>query len=133
MTMKQFLSRHPCLHQKHRLVDSNPHMNDMPEGSTHWKITLRNQGRQLTTHYSMGPAHTEEPTLEDVLDCLASDAAGIENSPRFDQWAGEYGYDPDSRKAERVYKVCQKQAEGLLRLLSSRETYDSLLFDTERS
>ena len=57
------------------------------------------------------------PELADVLDCLASNAMGIENARCFEEWAAEYGYDEDSRRAERVYRTCQEEAAKLARFL----------------
>ena len=143
--------------RKHRvkmtptLVGSNPNMDDMPEGSTHWRCELRRSlpdvwqpgargptaprvvrlRRTLTTYFSMGPAHCKEPTTEDLLDCLASDACTIENAPTFEEFARDLGYDEDSRKAERIFKVCQKQTEKLRQFLGD-DTFALLVFDTER-
>lgn len=46
------------------------------------------------------------PTLEEVLGCLLMEGAADFNAMSFEDWACEYGYDPDSRKAERVYNEC---------------------------
>jgi hypothetical protein len=113
-------------------ANENPNMNGMPAGSSHWKCLIRCGKRQMTVFFSMGPAHSREPELADVLDCLASDAASIENAPNFEDWASELGYDTDSRKAEKTFKVCQKQAEKLRQLLYTDEAYRNLLFNTER-
>lgn len=102
-------------------ADENPNMSVMPEGSTHWKCVLSYKGRRMTVHFSMGPAHHKEPTAEDVLDCLFSDASSADES--FEEWCGCYGYDTDSRKAELTYKAVQKQTAGLRRLLG--EDYDT--------
>jgi hypothetical protein len=45
------------------------------------------------------------PSAPDVLYCLATDA-DVLNYTGFDQWAGEFGYDTDSRKAEATYRAC---------------------------
>lgn len=45
------------------------------------------------------------PDAADVLYCLASDGRAIEY-PCFEDWACEYGLDPDSRKAEASYRAC---------------------------
>jgi len=100
-----------------RLVDSNPHMTDMPSGSTHWRCTLRYERRRLTVPFSMGPALSREPTSQDVLGCLLSDASGAD-AP-FEEWARDLGFDPDSRKAERTYKIVVKQTADLHRLLGN--------------
>ena len=71
------------------------------------------------------------PTLETILDCLASDASGIENARTFEDWAGEYGYDIDSREAYKTYKVTKRQTEKLRALLGP-ELFDRLVWHTER-
>lgn len=78
-----------------------------------------------------GPTHTREPTAADVLDCLASDAASMENARSFEDWAVDMGLDSDSRKAERLYRIIQKQAARLESLLG-RDLYERLLYKTDR-
>ena len=72
------------------------------------------------------------PELVDVLDCLAGDSATVENCRTFEDWAGELGYDEDSRSAERTYRICEKQSKDLRFLLGSRETFEVLLYEIER-
>lgn len=45
------------------------------------------------------------PNLADVLYSLCSDADAID-SPTFEEWAENIGYDTDSRKAEAIYRAC---------------------------
>lgn len=97
------------------IVDRNPNMDDMPDGSLHYKVTLRGFGRRMTLYYSMGPAHTKGPDAAGVLDCLLSDAFAVEYT--FTEWCAELGFDPDSRRGERIYKACLKSAEKLRRFL----------------
>jgi len=49
----------------------------------------------------------------------------------FEDWAGDYGYDPDSRKAEKVYRACQKLCSDLVGLLG-KDTVEALVYETER-
>jgi hypothetical protein len=115
-------------------ADSNPNMDDTD--MDHWRCKLRRAGppsARMTIYFSMGfGLKGAEPTLAEVLDCLASDAAGVENAQGFEDWAGEYGYDSDSRKAERTFRVCEKQAERLKQFIGDDATYQALLFDCER-
>ena len=68
----------------------------------------------------MGSGHNgEPPEAEDVLNCLVSDAQGLENARTFEEWCSEYGYDPDSRTAERIYKAVEKQVPDLKAFLGS--------------
>ena len=45
------------------------------------------------------------PSLVDVLYSLVMDSNALDY-PTFDAWAGDMGYDTDSREAERIYKAC---------------------------
>lgn len=107
-------------------ADSNPHMPDF--SGDHYKVVLRHNGHQMTLAYSKGYGHKgAPPTAAEVLECLASDAAGVLNSNGFEDWAADLGYDTDSRKAERIYKTCAKQAANLRRLLGD-ELAEQLIF-----
>lgn len=51
---------------------------------------------------------TKEPIKPDAVDVLYSlllDADAV-NSPDFEEWAGNYDYDTDSRTAEKLYRQC---------------------------
>jgi hypothetical protein len=89
----------------------------------HWAVTLRMGRKQMTVPFSQGWAHTKPPTAADVLDCLASDASGADES--FEDWAANYGYDTDSRKAERTYNAVRKQTARLRQFLGDK--YEPLL------
>lgn len=54
-----------------------------------------------------------EPTIEDVLDCLALEASNVNASKNFLDWATELGYNPDSIKDKNIYDSCRKQTERL--------------------
>ena len=44
-----------------------------------------------------------EPELKNVLHCLVTDA-DVLNYGSYEDWAGSFGYDKDSRKGEAIYK-----------------------------
>jgi hypothetical protein len=48
-----------------------------------------------------------------------------------EDWCGELGYDPDSRRAERTFKAIEQQTEKLRRFLDA-EGLDDLVYHTER-
>lgn len=56
------------------------------------------------------------PLLRDVLYCLVSDASALD-ARDFEEWAGDYGYDTDSRKAEETYELCRRQSRELEHVL----------------
>jgi hypothetical protein len=128
-TIRDFVTQNGITIKVER-ADSNKNAPDWKDAN-HYKVTLKMAGKQLTTYFSQGYGINGEPKASSVLDCLASDAAGYENARDFEDWASEYGYDTDSRKAEKMYKVIGKQADKL-KLFLGENLYDSLLWNTER-
>lgn len=130
-TLQQFINRHGITADV-EYTDTNPNMEDSRYPMNHWKVTLRrsNPRRQMTVLFSTGLGISGQPDADDVLNCIISDAAGIENAQGFEDWASEYGYDEDSRKAERIYKACQREARKLSQFLG--DEYDDALWDTEQ-
>jgi hypothetical protein len=102
----------------------NPQSGSIRNGKEH--------SRRMTLTFSKGYGHHgAEPTATEVLDCLASDAAGIDNAVSFEDWCSEYGYDTDSRKAEKTFKACEHEATRLKTFLGE-DLYQQLLYWTER-
>lgn len=50
-----------------------------------------------------------DPNLLDVLHCLLMDSDALD-AGGFEDWAANYGYDVDSRKAESIYRQCLEMA-----------------------
>lgn len=62
------------------------------------------------------------PNLAEVLNSLLSDGTAFFNGETFEEWAGNYGYDTDSRKAEAIFKACDLIGRQLNKI--SREILD---------
>lgn len=54
-----------------------------------------------------------EPSLVDVVGAVLCDAEALNHSS-FEDWASDFGYDTDSRKAEEAYNQCVKTGLALL-------------------
>ena len=111
-------------------VDENPDMMDKDWEARHYKVVLRRKGKQMTVLFSVGMGWETEPDACDVLNCMASDAGGYDNARSFEEWCDEFGYDTDSRKAEKAYKHIGKSRAKLFNLLGS-DLYNELLWETE--
>jgi hypothetical protein len=130
MNMSEFIKAHGITATAES-TDRNPSM-DSDTPMDHWRVRLQRPGKRMTVYFSMGSGHHgKAPEVADVLDCIASDSAGIENAQSFEDWASDYGYDTDSRKAHRTFKVIERQAQRLEKFIGADE-YQALLFDTER-
>ena len=66
------------------------------------------------------PEHFERkrqaPTAYDILACLTKYEVGT-----FEDFCSEFGYDTDSRKAEKVYFAVQQEYAGLCRIWNAKE------------
>ena len=132
ITLDQFIVEQQLVMDA-RSVRRNPHMQEQMPRNFECAIGFVGRGyhEPLVVYFSQGGAHKKPPTLAEVLDCLASDASGVDNAQSFEAWASEYGYDTDSRKAEKTYNICRQQAQELKALLG-KDAYDQLLHETER-
>jgi|SRR5882672_3289550 len=113
-------------------TDANPNMDDTSHDMDHWSCKFRRAGsaRVMTVIFSMGSGHHgKAPTACDVLDCLASDATGCDGRS-FEDWCGDYGYDTDSRKAERTWKATVRQSAKLQQFLG--DDFAAFLYYTEK-
>lgn len=134
ITLSDFIDR--CdLTMTYEETDVNPNIDDMPSGSRHYMCTLTRETlaygtKTMKVPFSMGPALKREPTLEDVLDCLRCDALSFEDSRDFERWAREFGYDSDSRKAEKIFRAVENQSKRMRAFLGNVR-YKALLYDTE--
>jgi len=113
-TLQQFIDREHITAEA-EYADDNPQISDMPPGSRHWRVIFRRGRRRMTIPFSQGPALHDDPTAVDVLDCVVSDSSSIDQP--FEHWAADLGWDSDSRKAERCYRACVRQAAKLRQFL----------------
>ncbi|HWF73329.1 MAG TPA: hypothetical protein VG186_08290 [Solirubrobacteraceae bacterium] len=71
------------------------------------------------------------PEVADVLDAVAAEAAVVDDTGSYEEWAQQMGFDADSRRGERIYHSERRQAKAL-RALLGEEAYRELLWETER-
>jgi hypothetical protein len=97
---------------------------DTPEGMEHmdpWTVTLTWRGRTLVVPFYTGEGlrsqMTDGPAALSVLSALLLDSYA--DDVTFEDWAGEFGYDTDSRSAERTYDACREEAAKLREFLGA--------------
>ena len=95
----------------------------------HNKVTIKNLENGKWTSFDFWGS-IKNPRLESDYDllnafyCFVSDAlSGLES---FESFCGEFGYDIDSRKAEKIYKLCKCAYTKFERIssFSNDEMYD---------
>jgi hypothetical protein len=137
MTIDEFIAAHG-LTADVIPADSNPNMtdDDWARDASHWLVTIRCEDRTMAVHFSQGSALTQPPALEDVLDCVAADAASVDDARSWEEWAEDLGYFPfddadDYRRARWAFETVERQAAELRELIGD-DAYESLLWKAER-
>lgn len=132
ITLAEFVASNRLKMTSKRIVPNPARASEWDQSASHYSCTFKLDGKQMTVPFSisMGSGLSGDPKAEDVLTCLSSDAAGFENAQDFEDWASEYGYDTDSRKAERIFKTIETQANKLKTFLGD-DLYQTLLWETE--
>ena len=97
--------------------------NFMNKNMDHWRCVLKANGKTHTFYYSQGYGiRHKEPVLANVLESLASEYDPGDMA--FEDFCSEYGYDEESRKAEKVYRAFRKRTQALDRLFGGEGMKD---------
>ena len=91
----------------------------------HWSVTLKRgplgQGKKraaLKTEFHMGTGHHgAPPSAASVVHSLMSDGRAGEQS--FEEFCSDFGYDEDSRQAEKIWKACKAIAPKIRTFLGA--------------
>lgn len=91
------------------------------ERQTDWICTLRVEDRRMTFLFTVyEPYWNEEPRIADVLYCLASDAASIENTKDYEDWCDYCNYDTDPSLAGQTYRTITAQTQDMRRVFGDQ-------------
>lgn len=90
---------------------------DWQRNANGYRVTFTYDRRRSSFDFWQGGGISRDPESSDVMACLISDAhAGAQS---FEEFCSEFGYDEDSRSAERTWKACQRVADQLERLFGA--------------
>lgn len=82
-----------------------------------YKIKIVKNGKSFSFNFGQSIKEaTSKPTSYDVLACLQKHKVGT-----FENFCGNFGYDEDSRKAEKIHKAVSKQFANMQKLFSGEE------------
>lgn len=90
-------------------------------GINYWCSLVNKEGKSYSFDFWDSIANkehrpfTKRPTAYDILACLDTFADGM----TFEDFCANYGYDTDSRTAEKTFKQVQYQTEKLKEILSA--------------
>ena len=79
-------------------------------------LTHRHTRKSMQLDYYLGEGHklhkdSTQYKRPHILDVLSSIYLDNPRDMSFEEWCSEYGFDDDSRRAERTYNECLKQAK----------------------
>ena len=84
------------------------------QSRTVFKLRLKRNGKSYTFEFGQSIVNgSTDPSMYNVLACLTKYYVGS-----FEDFCSEFGYDTDSRKAERTYKAVCKEFAAVERLFS---------------
>lgn len=86
-----------------------------------YRVTVTRDGKRIQFCFwnSYNDSQACRPPDEyDILSCASSD---LYCPADFEDFCAEYGYDVDSRKAEKTFKACRAQSERLQRIFDTEE------------
>jgi hypothetical protein len=69
-----------------------------------WPCTLEKDGKTLTIEFNQN-RDNPAPTISDIIECVRND---VSSETSFEDWCEAFGFDTDSRTAERSYQYCVK-------------------------
>lgn len=85
-------------------------------------VTLRKDGKSMRIHFGQSLAKGSTPPDEyDIIACLTKDDPGS-----FENFCSDFGYDTDSRRAEKTYKAVKAEWKKMLRVFGDGECLDDL-------
>ncbi len=97
--------------------ESKPRPPGMGSDMSGYTVRLKWHGRSMTTDFFTGSGWDRSPDVADVLSSLVLDAAGSVLS--FDEFCDEFGYDIDSREAEKTWKAVKSNGTKTRKFLGA--------------
>ena len=104
---------------KAKFIKNGLHFIDDKQPRDIYKITLKRGDREFKFNFGQSISDSEKgikPRAYEVLACLQKYEVGS-----FADFCGEFGYNEDSRKAEKIYKAVLNEFMNLQRLYSDEE------------
>jgi len=95
---------------------------NMPEARdmAHWRVELTGRDTVWPFNFWFSQAagyNGAEPTAEDVLGCLLSDASSLADCDGFEDWAENFGFSSDSISALRAFEATEETVAELYAFL----------------
>jgi len=115
-----FLKKHDIV-MKVKFLRHGPHFIDDKESRDIFKVVFSRNKQKYFLTFGQSIAEStgsggKPPTAYDVLSCLTKYDPGS-----FKNFCNDYGYDSDSRKAEKIYKLVKKDWSNINKFFTEEE------------
>jgi hypothetical protein len=95
------------------------------DGGRRYVVTLTTAGCEVEFPYFHGSALDYD--ADNALWCAARDCAGADECGSFEDFASDYGYDPDSLSAFRTYQTLRDMARDIYAWCKSQAMWEDFL------
>ena len=104
-------------------LEHGPHFDDDEKRGVSrdiWRLSLRRGNKGFSVHFGNSESASDHgntpPRSYDLLTCLTKYDPGT-----FEDFCGDYGYDTDSRKAEKTYKAVKREWAKVSQFFTAEE------------
>ncbi|OMC55391.1 hypothetical protein A5747_13440 [Mycobacterium sp. IS-836] len=125
--------------EDHGLQDRDPfnYVDAPPAKWQHYSYRVRvhnGNGQHFDSPWAQGTAITASPTeqVAEIVDSLLSDVWSYQQARDFEDWALDFGYDTDSRKAEKLYRQIAAMEPGVVALFGDQDEFERVATEVER-
>lgn len=103
----------------------------------HYSYTVRIHnatGQHFDSPWMQGTGITTNPAeqVAEIVDSLISDVWSYQQASNFEDWAGEYGYDTDPRKAKKIYQQIAAMAAGVVAMFGGQDEFERVATEVDR-
>lgn len=88
----------------------------------HGRLVDKAEQKRIIEKYT----EPKQINIDDVLHCLVSDSTAL--SMDFEEWCSEFGYEEDSRKAEKIYNACRKNGKVVSKVIDLEAAREAFMY-----
>lgn len=100
-----------------------------------YRVRIHNaSGQHFDSPWMQGTGITTDPSeqVAEIVDSLISDVWSVQQAADFEDWAADLGYDPDSRKAEKMFEQIWAMTPGVVALFGGQSEFERVATEVER-
>jgi len=113
------------LQVKTKLVGYDKYFEDDKEPRNIYEVRIKRGNRSIGFRFGDSIANTQEGNEPDLYSVLSTISLEYEAPATFEDFCSEFGYDRDSRKAEKSFKGLKRMSEKLHKIFTDDDLYSN--------